>query len=233
MTIAARLAGEGCASGTVVVANEQTAGIGRHGHTWISEKSTGLYASIVLRLPLEARSLPVVMLALGLAIREAIVEITSLVPDLRWPNDVLINGRKCAGILAQLEADAIIAGIGINVGQTSFPPGLDTPATSLLLEGSRIDREELLVKLVDAVDRCCSVLAEDGPNAILRMFVASSSYARGRRVRVGQAGEMIEGVTVGLDASGFLIVQQDDGKLTTVLAGGVRECAPMTAEERR
>jgi BirA family biotin operon repressor/biotin-[acetyl-CoA-carboxylase] ligase len=239
MTIAATLAAEGCASGTVVVADEQTAGIGRHGHTWVSEKGTGLYASIVLRLPVEARVLPVAMLALGLAAREAIAEVSTLAPDLRWPNDVLIRERKCAGILAQLstdfacsasrragspalQEDAIIAGIGINVSQTSFPTGLDTPATSLLLEGAQVGREELLGMLVEAVDRFCRVLTDEGTDAILRMFEASSSYARGRRVRVEQGEAIIEGVTEGLDASGFLIVRQDDGQLMTIQTGGVR-----------
>jgi BirA family biotin operon repressor/biotin-[acetyl-CoA-carboxylase] ligase len=226
MNIAAKLAAEGCASGTIVVADEQTTGIGRHGRTWVSEKGTGLYASIVLRLPVEARALPVVMLALGLATREAIIELTSLAPDLRWPNDVLVGGRKCAGILAQLEGDAIVAGIGINVSQTSFPPGLDTPATSLLLSGARVDREDLLTHLADAVDRDCTLLISEGTSPILRMFEASSSYARDRRVRVEQANGAIEGVTDGLDASGFLMVRQDNGPRITVLAGGVRSSEP-------
>jgi len=222
MTIAAKLAAEGCPSGTIVVADEQTAGVGRHGRTWISEKGAGLYASIVLRLPVEARILPVVMLALGLATQEAIVEVTALAPDLRWPNDVLIDGRKCAGILAQLEGDAIIAGIGVNIAQTSFPLDVATPATSLLLAGARVDRDELLTVLADAVDRYCRILCDEGASAILRMFEASSSYARGRRVHVDQAGGALEGVTQGLDPSGFLIIEQDDGRRTTIYTGGVR-----------
>jgi len=225
MTIAAKLAAEGCATGTIVVADQQTAGIGRHGRTWISEKGVGLYASIVLRLPVEARALPVVMLTLGLATQEAIAQLASLAPDLRWPNDVLLGGRKCAGILAQLEGDAIIAGIGINVAQTEFPPGLATSATSLLLAGARVNRDDLLLALADAVDRCCRILVEDGAHAILRMFESCSSYARGRRVRVEQTDGAIEGVTEGLDGSGFLLVRQDDGKRTTVLTGGVRSAA--------
>jgi len=222
MTIAAKLAAEGCPSGTIVVADEQTAGIGRHGRSWISEKGTGLYVSIVLRLRVQSGTLPLVMLALGLATREAIVELTSLSPDLRWPNDVLIGGKKCAGILAQLEGDAIVAGIGINVSQTAFPPGLDTPATSLGLEGARVEREQLLIALADSVDRCCQVLAEQGAGAILRIFTAVSSYASGRRVHVEQANGIIEGVTEGLDESGFLRIRQADGRLITIFAGGVR-----------
>jgi BirA family biotin operon repressor/biotin-[acetyl-CoA-carboxylase] ligase len=213
MTVAAQLAREGCAHGTVVGADEQTAGVGRHGRAWHSPKGTGLYVSIVLRLP---RTLPVVMLALGLAAREAIAEATGLTPDLRWPNDVLINGRKCAGIIAQLEGDAVIAGIGINISQAEFPPEIE--ATSLLLAGASVTREAILKRLVEAVDRYCG----ETPETILRMFEESSSYARGRRVRVEQGA--IEGVTRGLDPSGFLIVRQDDGRDSTILAGGVRPC---------
>jgi len=214
MTVAAKLAREGCAHGTVVGADEQTAGVGRHGHMWHSPKGTGLYISIVLRFP---RPVPVVMLALGLAAREAIAEATGLAPDLRWPNDVLIDGRKCAGIIAQLDGDAVIAGIGINVSQTEFPPEFE--ATSLRLAGATATREDILERLLNAVDRYVG----ETPEAILRMFEASSSYARGRRVRVEQ--NAIEGVTRGLDPSGFLIVRQDDGRETTVLAGGVRPCS--------
>lgn len=213
MTVAARLAKEGCEHGTVVVADEQTAGIGRHGHAWHSERGTGLYVSIVLRV---ARPAPVMMLALGLAAREAITKSSGLEPDLRWPNDVLIGGKKCAGILAQIEGDAVIAGIGINVSQREFPAEFE--ATSLLLEGARTDREELLTALLEAVDRYCAKDAEE----IRRLFEAASSYARGRRVRV--ESHEIEGVTQGLDASGFLIVKKDNGERATIFAGGVRPC---------
>jgi BirA family biotin operon repressor/biotin-[acetyl-CoA-carboxylase] ligase len=222
MRAAARLAREGCEHGTIVGADEQTAGIGRHGNSWLSEKGSGLYVSMVLRLP---RAVPVVMLALGLATREAIAEVTALAPDLRWPNDVLLDSRKCAGILAQLEGDAIIAGIGINVAQASFPADLATPATSLRMAGARVEREEMLRALVHAVDRYCEILEESGASAILSLFEAFSSYARGRRVRVDQNATMIEGITQGLDSSGFLIVRQDNGQDTTILAGGVRPCS--------
>ena len=124
MIVAAQLAREGCASGTVVGADRQTAGMGRAGHSWHSEADAGLYVSIVLRLALGPDSLPLVMLALGLATRDAIADVTGLAPDLRWPNDVLLRERKCAGILAQMEGDAVIAGIGINVGHVAFPPKL-------------------------------------------------------------------------------------------------------------
>jgi BirA family biotin operon repressor/biotin-[acetyl-CoA-carboxylase] ligase len=161
------------------------------------------------------------MLALGLAAKQAIESLTSLTVDLRWPNDVLVDGFKCAGILAHWEGDAIIAGIGINVSQKEFPSGLDTPAASLLLRGARVKREDLLVELLESVDSFLEVLSRH-TDEILRRFVEASSYARGRRVHVQQEGRTLEGVTCGLDASGFLLLREDSGAVTTILAGGVR-----------
>jgi len=192
--------------GRIVGAEEQTAGIGRHGRKWISESGAGLYVSIVLA----AKPIPVVMLALGLATREAVGN-----ADLRWPNDVLVNGKKCAGVLAQLEGDTIIAGIGINVSQTEFPDDLETPATSLRLEGVQIAREDLLVALVELVDRYTGLDSDE----ILQRFTNASTYVFGKRVRV-EAG--LEGVTCGLDPAGFLRVREDNGTVATILAGGVR-----------
>lgn len=222
MTVAASLAREGCASGTVVGADQQTAGIGRAGHSWYSEPGSGLYVSIVLRLDLGSESLPLVMLALGLATQHAIAEVTGLAPDLRWPNDVLLDGKKCAGILAQIEGGAVIAGIGINVGHASFPPDIAPLATSLLLAGASASREALLAALVRAVEDSCGVLTGSGPAAICDAFTRASTYAQGRRVRVEQEDAILEGVTHGLDASGFLLLRQDNGTVTKILAGGVR-----------
>lgn len=228
MTLAAGLARDGCASGTVVGADGQVAGVGRHGHAWHSEAEAGLYVSIVLRLELPAHLLPVTMLALGVATQEAIADVTGLAADLRWPNDVMLGGKmtggkKCAGILAQLEGSAVIAGIGINVNHAAFPREIEPLATSLLLEGKQdVSREDLLVALLRSVDTSCDVMRSEGPDAILRMFTQASSYAEGRRVRVEKEGAIIEGTTCGLDSSGFLVVRDDAGRETTILAGGVR-----------
>jgi BirA family biotin operon repressor/biotin-[acetyl-CoA-carboxylase] ligase len=227
MTLAAGLARQGCASGTIVGAEEQTAGIGRQGRSWLSARRKGLYVSVVLRLGLDAEALPVVMLALGVAAREAIVNTTGLTPDLRWPNDVLIIdkngvGKKCAGMLAQLDGGAIIAGIGINISQPVFPPDFETPAISLAMAGAEVEREDLLIALVHALDRYFEALSVGGPPAILRAFTEVSSYAVGRRVRAERDGRRIEGVTCGLDPSGFLKIREDSGMETVILAGGVR-----------
>lgn len=223
---ASRLAAAGAPSGTTVIAEEQTAGHGRYGRPWHSESETGLYLSVILRFPFPADALPLVTLALGLATTEAILKSSGLVCDLRWPNDVLIGGRKCAGILPQLEGSIIVAGFGINVNQSAFPPDLAQIATSLRIEsGALQSREALLMELLPAIDAFCSTLAAGGKNPILDMFTQSSSYVLGRRVQVDQGDSTLTGTTLGLNKTGFLLLQDDAGKQHTIIAGGVRPCS--------
>ena len=222
MTEAARLAASGAPSGTAVGANRQTAGQGRLGRYWESQEG-GLYVSVILRLPLKAPDLPVLTLALGLATAEAIQNTAGVACDLRWPNDVLLKGRKVAGILSQLHGEAVITGIGVNLGQSSFPDELSATATSVLLAcGTAPDRDTVLEQLLDAIDRYASMLVEDGKDKILAMFTASSSYVLGRRVVVESAGMHEEGTTDGLDESGFLWLRTNTGQRKLILAGGVR-----------
>jgi birA, biotin-[acetyl-CoA-carboxylase] ligase region len=227
MTEAARLAAEGCPSGTVVGAEEQTAGQGRFGRSWVSEKGLGLYFTVVLRLPLAPERLPVLTLALGLAVSDTLRLIAGVGCDLRWPNDVLIDERKCAGILVQLQDSVILAGIGLNVNQLHFPDDISSQATSLALATGREHRREpLLVYLLGAIDSFNNVLLTSGIEPILQMFENSSSYARGRRVVVDQADGRVEGITEGLTPAGFLKIRKANGEIFTVLAGGVRPAAP-------
>jgi BirA family biotin operon repressor/biotin-[acetyl-CoA-carboxylase] ligase len=226
MTEASRLAAAGCESGTVVGAEEQTAGQGRYGRAWHSEPDSGLYVSIVLRYPFPADALPVVTLALGLATSEAILKAAGLDTDLRWPNDVLIQSKKCAGILTQLEGSAIIAGIGINMNHPAFPDELREIATSLrIASGHTHSRERLLVDLVSSVTSFCSLLEKEGREPILTMFSRASSFVQGRRVYVDQGDSILQGTTAGLNDSGFLLLRGDDGKQNVIIAGGVRPCS--------
>lgn len=201
------------AIGDVVIADEQTAGQGRQGHSWHSPAGTGLYCSMVLKPG------PLLTLALGIATVDAIEKVTGLHCDIRWPNDVMLDNRKVAGILVQLIDDKAIAGIGINLNHTSFPPELAAIATSLRLHTGRdVSRDDLLAALVPAVD----TLTEETPETILRLFTRASSYASGRRVIVDLPDGVVEGTTAGLNPQGFLIVRRDDGTDTLILAGGVR-----------
>jgi len=222
MRRAAELARAGCPAGTVVAAREQTAGQGRLGRTWDSRPG-GLYFTIVLRPRLEPAQAPLATLALGLAAADTLQTFCGVATDLRWPNDVLIGGRKLAGILAQLQEGALLAGVGVNVNQRTFPPELAGTATSLVLEtGSEQDPEFLLSALAGSIESHLGILETSGAAAILRLFEAASSYVTGRRVSVEMPGGEITGTTAGLTPEGFLLVRSVSGELKTVTAGGVR-----------
>lgn len=223
MRRASELASEGCLSGTVVGADQQTAGQGRLGRPWHSTPDEGLYCTFILRVNVPPAQLPVVTLALGLAVADTLRLMGGIEPDLRWPNDVMVEDRKIAGILTQLQDHAILAGIGINVNQASFPSGLTQIATSLLLETGRAHkREPLLVHLAGAIGSYVRMLTTAGIDPILRLFTAASSYASGRQVVVEAPEGAIHGATAGLTPEGFLRLQKEDGSLVTIHAGGVR-----------
>ncbi|MCX6624947.1 MAG: biotin--[acetyl-CoA-carboxylase] ligase, partial [Acidobacteria bacterium] len=166
-----RLALADCPSGTVVGADEQTSGHGRFGRPWHSERDAGLYFSIVLRPAIAMADIPVVTLALGLAVAGAIAGECGVECDLRWPNDVLIGERKCAGILTELHGEAVVAGVGINVNHTSLPPELAGIGTSIrMATGKSQSREELLARILEAIDDYTELLRDAGKSAILDRF---------------------------------------------------------------
>lgn len=221
MIEAARLAAEDAAD--VVVAEQQTAGQGRLGRSWHSEREAGLYVTLILRPELNPEDAPVLTLALGLATAQAIACAADLACDLRWPNDVLIAGSKCAGILVEVASRAFLAGIGINVNHARFPDALAGTATSLYLaSGHPHSRERLLIELVRSTESFTRMLVEGGREPVIRMFERASSFARGRRVCVETAHGALEGVTDGLDPSGFLWLRQPGGARQLLRTGGVR-----------
>ncbi len=223
MTEAARLVREGEASGIVVAAREQTAGQGRQGRQWLSGAGEGLYATFVYRVRAGAQDVPCLTLAFGLAAAEAMTAVCRESFDIRWPNDVLWRGRKCCGILARLEEEAVLVGVGINLRQREFPEELRTPAVSLWqASGRELSAEEMLEALLPAMDGHVRLYEERGREAVIRLFMQASSYAVGRRVIVDLDGRTLTGVTAGLDEHGFLLVDKEDGTRETVLAGGVR-----------
>lgn len=222
MSEASRMASAGAPHGTVLLAEEQTGGVGRLGRTWISEPEVGIYFSAILRLQLPPASLPMASMVAGLATAKAIEQVTFLSCDLRWPNDVLVNERKVAGVLANLLDRTVIVGIGINVNHTHFPATLRTPATSLRIEkkGDLQSREEIILALITSLDSFCSTLENQGPGAVAKAFTQASSYASGRCVSVEDTGQ--RGVTAGLDGNGFLLLRLDDGQVRKITSGGLR-----------
>ena len=229
-TAAMAAAADGAPEGSVFLAEEQTAGRGRAAHTWQSVRSAGIYCSVVLRPALPPSDALVMALVAGLAVRAAIEYVDARVnPDLKWPNDVLLSGKKVCGILAEMNAEAtrvryIVVGIGINVNQSNFPEELRDEATSLRLStGSEWSRVELTAALLKSLDREYRLLLEqdDARRSILQRFSEQSSWVRGKRVRIEENGTMIEGITEGLDPRGFLQVRSAKS-LQTVLSGTVR-----------
>jgi BirA family biotin operon repressor/biotin-[acetyl-CoA-carboxylase] ligase len=212
MKDAAALAAQGEPHGTVVVAERQTGGMGRHGHAWHSEADGGLYMSMILRL--EAPG-PTITMALGLAVQRAVDDVAGVSTDLRWPNDVMLNERKLAGIMVQATDTALIAGIGVNVNQSHFPDDLKNVATSLRIETGREHPKDALL---DRIVAECLRYARIGKEGILRRFEERSSYVRGKAVEVD--GNM-RGVTAGLDSNGFLLLQTAAG-IEKIITGGVR-----------
>ncbi len=218
----------GAPHGTFIFADEQTAGRGRGEHIWHSAAGQGLYVSVILRLPLPASQLPWLPLAGGLAAAEAVRIASGLTVDLRWPNDLLLGPRKTGGILAEAQTDAgrlsfAVMGIGINVHQSRFDPNLATPATSLDLESGRtIDRQQLLIALLESLDReTRSLLASGAGTSIRARLERASTWIRGRAVEV-HGPQACAGTTEGLDEQGFLMVRTQDG-LVQVQTGGIRQ----------
>ena len=238
--------GRAAAGAGVWLAEEQTAGKGRAGHGWESRRGDGIYLSALLRPRLAPAEVIILSLAAGLAVAEAVHEVTGLWSDLRWPNDVMLGGRKFCGILTEMNAEVtrvryVVVGMGLNVNNAEFPPELASIATSLRREtGRRVSRVELVAALLRALDREQAALqstsAEGGQTpgpdgaarsreaaraGILRRFERHSSYCCGAAVTVEEDGGY-EGVTCGLDERGFLRVETPDG-VRTVLSGGVRK----------
>jgi BirA family transcriptional regulator, biotin operon repressor / biotin---[acetyl-CoA-carboxylase] ligase len=235
-TAAMAAAAEGAPEGSAFVAEEQTAGRGRGANVWQSPRSTGIYCSVILRPALPPSDVLVLSLATGLAVQAAIRQVDARVNvDLKWPNDVLISFgkeyKKVCGILTEMNAEAtrvryVVAGIGINVNQASFPEEL--AATSLrLATGSEWSRVELVAALLKSLEREYRELVASASvrEAILRRFAEGSSWVRNKNVRVEENGSLIEGTTAGLDARGFLLVKTARG-VQTVLSGTVREQIP-------
>jgi BirA family biotin operon repressor/biotin-[acetyl-CoA-carboxylase] ligase len=232
MADAAALAVAGEPHGTIVVAEEQTAGRGRLGRVWHSEKSAGLYFSMILRPLLPAAAAPMLTLVAGLAVREAVAEITGRAAetDLRWPNDVLLRERKCAGILLEMTAEPerikhVILGVGINVNQSEMPADLDNEATSLRIAcGRSFIRAEVLGAVLRALDRSLArLLGPNGRASTVEEFEKQSTFARGRRVEISEGGADVRGVTDGLDHAGYLLLRRDDtGAVEPIYTGRVR-----------
>ena len=231
-TVAMHLGENGEPHGAIVLAEEQSAGRGRAGRRWLSEKSAGISCSILLRPPIPPAHAPLLTLVAGLAARDAAAEDLDTAPDIRWPNDLLVRGRKFSGILTEMHAEPdrvhyAVVGIGINVNQSKMHAEIADISTSLRIEsGKTHSRLELLVRFLRHFDRYYNQFLAEGSGPILRRFSQVSSYFQGKRVRITTATETYTGSTAGLESSGVLRVARDDGRgVDLVLSGDVQEAS--------
>jgi len=227
--------GAGSPDGTVVVADVQTRGRGRAGHSWHTAPGHGLALSVLLHQGCDRRQLGTLPLVAGLALARAL-ETLGARAELKWPNDLLLAGRKVSGILAESRrtfegTDAAVIGVGVNVGHgpEDFPPELCARATSLAMEGCRATREEVAAEFLNALEPLWAEHQEGDRRAALDAWTARATFW-GRTLRVtGGAGDVV-GVARGLDDFGALILERDTGERVAIYAGDVEGAGSVDVE---
>jgi BirA family biotin operon repressor/biotin-[acetyl-CoA-carboxylase] ligase len=223
---ALKQARQGAEEGLCLVARQQTAGRGRQGRSWTSAMDAGLYASIILRPQIDVRRIPMITLASAIAVFETLVSL-GLSPDIKWPNDVLINEKKICGILAETtETDrgmAVVVGIGINITVDSIPANVAENATSVNAElGQAVTPADIEPILLDRFQSFYELLCgTGGAESIVDEWTTRSTYAKGKQVRVKLSKEMITGLTDGLEPDGALRLRTSDGSIHVIHAGDV------------
>jgi BirA family transcriptional regulator, biotin operon repressor / biotin---[acetyl-CoA-carboxylase] ligase len=225
--IAKELAASGASEGLCVIAAEQTAGRGRQGRSWSSPAGEGLYMSVVLRPTIKPSDAGIITLLSAVAVAETLRLDYQIEADIKWPNDIMIGGRKVSGILIESviedgRLDYVVLGVGVNTGQRSFPDEVASSATSLWIETRQtISPEEFSDVLLRRLEQWYFAAQSDSPGIVSRWEELSPS-SRNCSVRVETSGDEIEGITQGLTGSGALVVELASGELREIVAGDVR-----------
>ncbi len=225
---ARRRADEGATEGEVVFAEEQTRGKGRLGRTWFSPPHLNLYFSLILRPRFAAAQASHITLMAAVALAETLESVLPGPPEIKWPNDILVHGRKLAGILTESSCEGmrvrfVILGIGVNVNVPAdlMPATIRDNATSLYqLTGQEFDRNRLAGLLIQGLERCYKDLTGDGFAAMAGRW---ERYFRlkGRAVQIQMLDQVTRGTAIGIDAEGALIIRDEDGVTQRILAGDV------------
>ncbi|MGH7767958.1 MAG: biotin--[acetyl-CoA-carboxylase] ligase [Candidatus Binatia bacterium] len=219
---------DGGEEGEVVVAESQTRGKGRLGRSWFSPPYLNLYLSVILRPKLPPASAPQITLMAAVALAETVHSFLDAPPSIKWPNDILVGGKKLAGILTESSCETdrlhfVIVGVGVNLNLPAelLPAELQNQATSLVdLRGKPVDRNAFARQLIHDLDRCYGELEENGFPRIARRWEAFFDL-RGHKVWVEMAGQRLSGIARGIDGGGALILEQEGGALQRIIAGEV------------
>jgi len=228
--VARELAVSGAREGLCVIARSQTAGRGRQGRSWSSPPGEGLYLSVILRPQVTVSDSAIITLAAAVAVAETLKLGFQAEADIKWPNDVLVGGRKICGILVETAIEAghlqyAVMGIGVNIAQRSFPDQIGDSATSLLLETGRLILPDDFVQAMLPRLEDWYTTATLQPARVIAKWERLSSSANGCRVRVESPDGPVEGVTRGLKATGALIVELDTGERREIVSGEVKVTA--------
>jgi len=219
--------GRKVAEGTVIVAESQTAGRGRLGRSWHSEREAGLYFSMVLFPKAPPSLAPLFTLGTAVAMHNAVERYTGLDIDIKWPNDLLAGGRKFGGILSEIQAEVdlvknMVIGIGINANHESLPQDIAGRATSLRIASGRIQsRIEILLEFFEEFENIYMDFERKGPRGIIDQWTRFSSFANGRRIEIHDGVRKIAGMTRGLNPLGALRIEQKGGEIEEVYSGDV------------
>lgn len=226
--IAHRLAHEDVPEGTTIIAEEQLSGRGRMERKWHSPKYTGIWMSLILRPNIPLIKAPQLTLLTAVAVVQAIEEITGLIPEIKWPNDILMNGKKVTGILTELQAEAdrihsVIIGIGINVNQKKddFPEELQETASSLLIEkGEPISRAELIKSIFIHIEKWYGLYLEKGFSS-LKLLWESYAVSIGKHLKARTLTEVIEGKALGITEDGVLLLEDNNGVIRHIYSADI------------
>lgn len=225
-----RLAEDGAAEGTVVIADAQTSGKGRRGRIWSSPEGVNLYCSVVLRPTIMPHEAPQLTFLSAVAVARTIERTTALKPEIKWPNDVLVAGKKVAGLLNEMSAETdginfVILGIGVNLNMSAeqFPDDLRHPATSLQMEsGCRIERAAFAGIMLNELDNLYADFLASGFGPVREEWQMRCN-AHGRNVLVSDSGnDVASGIFAGIDEDGALLVNTAEGVNKRILSGDVR-----------
>ena len=225
-TKARELADEGAAHGSLVVAEVQTQGRGRRGRQWSAPKGVGIWFSLILKPQIEPNCASMLTLVAAMAVAKGIGEVTNIRPSIKWPNDVVLSGKKVCGILTEMSAQIdyinhIVVGIGINVKRQDFPEEIAATATSVEAEcGEKISRSQLLMAVLDAFERYYELYLQTMDVSLFQEEYNSFLANRDNQVKVLDPRGAYEGIARGVNEKGELLVEVD-GRMTTVNSGEV------------
>ncbi len=226
-TRAKRLGDEGASHGTLVIAEQQTGGKGRRGRRWESPAGSSIYMSILLRPEIQPNQAPMLTLVMAQSVAEAIREVTNQEALIKWPNDIVVNGKKVCGILTEMSTEIqwinhVVIGVGINVNIESFPEELEETATSLYLEsGKRQRRAPLIAEVMKQFERYYNQFIQTGDLSGMQEEYNRLLVNRDREVRVLEPGHEYNGRAAGINETGELLIRTGDGQIRKVYAGEV------------